>query len=111
MSEDQRLIELAGLARVLRDDLLIGSDWTHKIEDRPIKDKHLWALYRSKLRDLPERPDFPVVDNNLFPKSPVSTDAEYDKYVYVESRSGSESPWKVNPDWADPQELNTRGGQ
>ena len=91
--------------RSVRDMLLLRSDWTHHLEDRPVKDKNLWALYRRKLRDLPTRPDFPFIEIEHFPQNPGSPYPEYDKYLYVESRSYSDSAWELNPDWVDPEEL------
>lgn len=42
-----------------RDRLLKASDWT-QLPDSPV-DKEAWAVYRQELRDLPEREDWPNI--------------------------------------------------
>lgn len=66
-----------------------------------MENKDLWALYRRKLRDLPTRPDFPFIEMAHFPQNPISPEPEYDKYLYLESRSYSDSAWEFNPDFKE----------
>jgi hypothetical protein len=44
-----------------RDRLLKLSDWT-QLPDAPV-DQQAWATYRQELRDLPERDDWPNIEN------------------------------------------------
>jgi hypothetical protein len=104
MSQDQEIDFAAEVVRSVRDRCLSSSDWTHSVEDRPVENKALWALYRRKLRDLPERPDFPFIDVANFPQDPYSLNPEYDKYLYVETRSTDEPAWILNQDYIEVEE-------
>lgn len=105
MSDDKEIESRSERVRSIRNDCLQNSDWTHHLEDRPVENKNLWALYRRKLRDLPTRPDFPFIEIEHFPQNPDSPYPEYDKYRYVESRSYLDSAWELNPDWVEPEEI------
>lgn len=104
MSEEQKTDFRVVTVKAARDELLAKTDWTHSVEDRPVENKALWALYRRKLRDLPERPDFPFIDVANFPQDPYSLNPEYDKYLYVETRSDSDPAWVLNPDFIETEE-------
>lgn len=60
--------ELAAEARLLRDSLLIQTDWT-QMSDVPQVTKDKWAPYRQALRDVPQQAGFP--DNIQWPNKPV----------------------------------------
>jgi len=49
----------AAINRGKRDQMLKKSDWT-QLPDAPV-DKEAWAAYRQELRDLPEREDWPNI--------------------------------------------------
>ena len=53
--------------RAERDSLLAASDWT-QVADAPV-DQAAWATYRSLLRDVPQRADFP--HNITWPTKPT----------------------------------------
>lgn len=50
--------ELAQLARMKRDQLLVASDWT-QLPDVPQELKNVWAQYRQDLRNIPTQLGFP----------------------------------------------------
>jgi len=52
--------------RVERGALLAGSDWT-QVADAPV-DAAAWAVYRQKLRDVPQ--DFASPDDVVWPEQP-----------------------------------------
>lgn len=49
-----------------RDALLAASDWT-QVADAPV-DQQAWAIYRQKLRDIPQ--DFATPDDVVWPEQP-----------------------------------------
>jgi len=60
--DDAREAEAEAMARVQRDQLLAASDWT-QLPDVPLATKDAWAAYRQALRDLPEHPDWPHIQD------------------------------------------------
>lgn len=52
----------AEINRGKRNKLLRDSDWT-QLPDVPLATKDAWATYRQELRDLPERDDWPNIEN------------------------------------------------
>ena len=46
--------------RIERNELLFSSDWTQTL-DAPLteEEREKWAIYRQRLRDLPQQKDFP----------------------------------------------------
>lgn len=58
--------ELAAEARLQRDELLKGSDWT-QLPDAPVNHQ-AWSDYRQALRDIPEQSGFPTDIN--WPEKP-----------------------------------------
>ena len=52
--------------RAERDGLLAASDWT-QVADAPV-DQQAWAIYRQKLRDIPQ--DFASPDDVVWPAAP-----------------------------------------
>ena len=57
--EEEDLSQLEATMRWERDQRLASSDWT-QLPDAPV-DKQAWAVYRQELRDLPEREDWPNI--------------------------------------------------
>lgn len=54
-----------------RMDLLLDSDWTHSVSDRPVQYKTEWATYRQALRDITKQAGYP--DEVVWPVSPHNT--------------------------------------
>lgn len=54
-------------AIILRNSLLLDSDWT-QLSDVPLTNKSEWATYRQSLRDITDQPGFP--HNIVWPVSP-----------------------------------------
>ena len=54
-------------ARIVRNQMLIASDWT-QVADAPV-DQVAWADYRKALRDITSQDEFP--DNVVWPAQPV----------------------------------------
>ena len=59
----------SGKVRAKRDQMLSKSDFT-VLPDSPFTDeeKSAWAVYRQKLRDIPDQPGFPF--DVIFPQKP-----------------------------------------
>jgi hypothetical protein len=57
---EQSESELSLVIRYQRDQLLRESDWT-QLPDVPEAIKIKWAVYRQKLRDVPQQSDFPFI--------------------------------------------------
>jgi len=55
-----------GEVRSERDGLLAASDWT-QVADAPV-DAAAWAVYRQKLRDIPQ--DYTTPDDVVWPEAP-----------------------------------------
>jgi len=56
--EQPNLTEIKAVeVRVIRNEILTGSDWT-QLSDAPV-DQATWATYRSALRDIPDQSGFP----------------------------------------------------
>jgi hypothetical protein len=56
----------ASVNRGKRDKLLRDSDWT-QLPDVPLATKEAWATYRQALRDLPEHPNWPDLNEADWP--------------------------------------------
>ena len=56
--ESPPLAEIEFNMRVIRNSLLVTSDWT-QLPDVPQKIKDSWAVYRQALRDVPQQTGFP----------------------------------------------------
>ena len=63
---DQPFDESENRARLQRDQLLAASDWT-QLPDVPLATKEAWATYRQALRDLPEHPNWPDLNEADWP--------------------------------------------
>lgn len=63
---DQPFDEPENRARLQRDQLLADSDWT-QLPDVPLATKEAWATYRQALRDLPEHPNWPDLNEADWP--------------------------------------------
>lgn len=63
---DQPFDESENRARLQRDQLLADSDWT-QLPDVPLATKEAWATYRQALRDLPEHPNWPDLNEADWP--------------------------------------------
>ena len=63
---DQPFDEAENRARLQRDQLLADSDWT-QLPDVPLATKEAWATYRQALRDLPEHPNWPDLNEADWP--------------------------------------------
>ena len=69
----KRNLDTLAFIRTKRDALLASSDWTQTI-DCPLSDetKMAWAVYRSKLRDMPKKYSDRVSEKNIvWPKTPT----------------------------------------
>jgi hypothetical protein len=58
VNPSKKLQELSDAAKVKRNSLLQASDWT-QLPDAPV-DKIVWQVYRQKLRDISQQPEYPV---------------------------------------------------
>ena len=61
-----REAEIEVMARIERNQLLAASDWT-QLPDVPLATKEAWATYRQALRDLPEHPNWPDLNEADWP--------------------------------------------
>jgi hypothetical protein len=64
--DSSREAEFEIMMRLQRDQLLADSDWT-QLPDVPLATKEAWATYRQALRDLPEHPNWPDLNEADWP--------------------------------------------